>query len=284
MRPMVSAGWRRRLTPVSRRQVSSGGGRTSPSEAPTSWTVLIDDVAWAHLGSALLPRPGNWRRILRWVPVLAAAMGWLLAGTVGAVMLPIVSIVSLRLGWKYVDARHRRECLAALPDALTLIASALAAGHSLGQAVTTAVRAGGPLAGELARVEARITLGESAPDALTLAADRLDSEELRWVVVAIRINARIGGDLATLLTTIAATLRERESLRRTARVLSAEGRLSAWVLGALPVGFVALLLVLRPEQLAPLVSDARGVMLVLLACTLFITGVLWLRRAVALEI
>ncbi len=284
MRLMVSSGWRRRLTSMSRRQASSGRSRTPPTEGPTSWAVLIDDIAWAHLGSALLPRPGNWRRILRWVPVLAAGIGWLLAGAVGVVMLPIVGLVGLRIGWRYVDARHRRECLAALPDALTLIASALAAGHSLGQAVTTAVRAGGPLAGELARVEARITLGESAPDALTLAADRLDSEELRWVVVAIRINARIGGDLATLLTTIAATLRERETLHRTARVLSAEGRLSAWVLGALPIGFVALLLVLRPEHLAPLVSDIRGLMLVLAACTLFITGVLWLRRAVALEI
>lgn len=277
------------LKPLRRRRHTRPEGRAHGpdhpnGQDPTSWTALLDDAAWQRLGSSLLARPARWSRLLRLTPVAAALFGGLLAGLLGALVLPVMSILAIRGYWVVADMRHRRSCLAALPDALSLVASALAAGHSLGQAITTAVRAGGPLAGELARVEARVTLGESVPDALATVAERLQSEELQWVVVAIRINARIGGDLATLLTTIASTLRERETLRRTARVLSAEGRLSAWVLGALPVGFVALLLLLRPEHLAPLIADGRGWSLVLLACGLFTVGVLWLRRAVALEI
>lgn len=124
-------------------------------------------------------------------------------------------------------ARYRQPPLPeALPDALTLMAASLGAGHSLGQSIGSAVRAGGPLAGELGRVEAMIRLGESVPDALAATAERLRSNDLTWVVIAVDSTAgwrRPGA----VVRTIAGTLRERETLRRTARVLAAEGRLSA---------------------------------------------------------
>ena len=181
-------------------------------------------------------------------------------------------------------ARHLRAARAALPDAMSLMASALSAGHTLELAVAAAARARGPLQAEFARALALIRLGEPAPEALDVMASRLASEDLHWVTVAMRINSTVGGDLGRLLRTLADTMRERETLRRTARALSAEGRLSAWVLGALPPVFVGFLLLMQPRHLAPLVADYRGWTLIGAAVLLFVVGILWLRRAVRLEV
>lgn len=248
------------------------------------WLDTVTETSWKRLGEERLNRPTRWRSWLLLAVLGSAAAGFVLMSWPGLLVGVLLTPAVLRGAVLVSAARYRRACTEALPDALTLMAASLGAGHSLGQSIGSAVRAGGPLAGELGRVEAMIRLGESVPDALAAAAERLRSKDLTWVVIAVRINSRIGGDLGQLLRTIAGTLRERETLRRTARVLAAEGRLSAWVLAALPIGFVALLLVLRPEHLQPLVADQRGWMLIGAAILLFALGSLWLRRAIRLEV
>ena len=84
-------------------------------------------------------------------------------------------------------------------------------------------------------------------------AQRMESRDFEWVVMAIRIQREVGGNLAELLLTVAATLREREYLRRHVRALSAEGRLSCYVLGGLPPAFLAYLVLSKPEYVKPLV-------------------------------
>lgn len=240
---------------------------------------------WRRFHDEQVEPPPWWRRgVLVLAPLSAALLSGLLWGW--WVGLAAGALVGASLWWaaRAHIRNYRRECQAALPDALSLMASGLSAGHTLQQSLTAAVRAGGPLRNELARVQLLIRLGETVPDALNDMAKRIDSEELGWVAIALRINANVGGDMGALLTTIAATIRDRDVLRRTARVLSAEGRLSAWVLGALPPGFVVLLLFLRPDHLSPLTSDARGWSMVAASLTLFVAGVVWLRRAVRLEV
>src|SRR5436305_13431542 len=108
---------------------------------------------------------------------------------------------------------------------------------------------------------------------------RRRSVDFDWVVMAIRIQREVGGNLAEVLTTVAATLRERERLRRQVRVLSAEGRLSAWILGGLPPLFFMYLLLVRQDYVHVLWTDPIGiVLLVFLAVDLSI-GVFWLRKA-----
>jgi tight adherence protein B len=102
--------------------------------------------------------------------------------------------------------------------------------------------------------------------------------------MAIRIQREVGGNLAEILTTVAATLRERERLRRQVQVLSAEGRLSAWILGALPPVFTLYLIVSRPDYLRPLVTQPLGWLLVITGATLLTVGVLWMRKAVKVEV
>jgi tight adherence protein B len=121
-------------------------------------------------------------------------------------------------------------------------------------------------------------------DALDEVADRMQSRDFLWVVMAIRIQRQVGGNLAELLTTVAATLREREQLRRQVQVLSAEGRLSAWILGLLPVLFGLYLLITNPEYLSPLISDVLGWIMLGVGAVLMLVGTLWMRKIVNVEV
>jgi tight adherence protein B len=182
------------------------------------------------------------------------------------------------------QGRREKAFLAQLPDTLQLLAGSLRAGYSLPQAVDTAVRQGeAPMAAELNRALVETRLGVPIEDALERIGERLSSDDFSWVVMAIRIQREVGGNLAELLTTVADTLRERERLRRQVDVLSAEGRLSGVVLGMLPVGFAAYLLVTRPDYLAPMLTPF-GIVLVVVAGVLLAVGGIWVSRVVKVEV
>ena len=142
-----------------------------------------------------------------------------------------------------------------LPDTLQLVASSLRTGFSLPQALDSAQDgAADPMASELGRALAATRIGSGLEDELERVADRMRSEDWRWAVMAVRIQRDVGGNLAEVLMTTVTTLRERAATRRQVRALSAEGRLSAWILLALPIGLFALLLVIRTEYLSLLVD------------------------------
>jgi tight adherence protein B len=102
--------------------------------------------------------------------------------------------------------------------------------------------------------------------------------------MAIRIQRDVGGNLAELLLTVADTLRERERLRRQVRALSAEGRLSGWILGALPVVFGTYLAVASPAYLRPLWSNPLGIGMLVVALVLLVVGGIWMSRLVKVEV
>ena len=158
----------------------------------------------------------------------------------------IVGVIFLAIGavgpWVYLALRRRRRHKAfhaGLPDTLQLISGSLAAGLSLAQSMDTVVREGSePVASEFRRVLIETRLGVPLEDALAGVAERFESKDFEWVVMAIQIQRQVGGNLAELLDTVAATMREREYLRRQVNSLAAEGKLSAIVISALPPLFL----------------------------------------------
>lgn len=250
----------------------------------TEWCRSFDQRSWRAVDKGLLDKPAWWRIDLA-VGITTATyaaivifVGWWpsLLAALGGAMAAGLAVHRRR-------SRYRADCVAAIPDSLALMASALAAGHTLDQAIVTAVRAKGPLAAEFGRVQLRTRLGESLPDALSEMARRIRSDELKWVAISLRINARVGGEVSSLLSTVADTIRARDIVHRTLRALSAEGRMSALVLGLLPPGFALLLVFLQPTYLSPLIDDPRGRTLLVVAVVLFAVGFGWLRRAVRLD-
>lgn len=205
---------------------------------------------------------------------------------------PIATLAALLLGailpWTYVTSRQSRRRAAfyeQLPDTLQLISGSLSAGYSMPQAVDTVVREGNqPIAGELYRALAETRVGVQLEDALDSVADRMRSRDFHWVVMSVRIQRDVGGNLAEVLGTVAATLRERERLRRQVRVLSAEGRLSAVVIALLPVVFIVVAVVARPGYLRPLYTTAFGALMLITASVLFIIGIFWLRAVTKVEV
>ena len=173
-----------------------------------------------------------------------------------------------------------------LADTLQLMAGSLSAGLSLAQSVDTVVREGqDPIAGEFRRALVEARLGVEIEDAMDGVAKRMESVDFEWVVMAIRIQREVGGNLSELLTNVAATIREREYLERQVQALSAEGRLSVWILGGLPPAFMAYLLVANPSLSAtarsarPSATSLLGTMAVLLT-----VGIFWMKKLVKVDV
>ena len=198
--------------------------------------------------SRLPLRPGEYVVIVLAGAVVLGAFGLAITsqwfcGLVGVVL-------AVMLGSAYLERRitkRRKKFEAQFPDALSLIASSLSAGHTFLRAIQLMCEESEPpLAEEFARVVNETQLGDPVVDALDRMAQRMKVRDVEWVVQAIRIQQTVGGKLADLLHTLADFIRAREEIRREVDVLTAEGRISAWVLGSLPVFLLVAISVMNP--------------------------------------
>jgi tight adherence protein B len=231
------------------------------------------------------------------------AAEWLLLHAGIAVVLPfagflftggniLFALVLLPVGivgpWFYLGRKRSKRVktfAAQLPETLQLISGSLSAGLAFNQALDTVVREGSePMAGEFRRALVEARLGVSIEDALNGIAERMESDDFAWMVMAVKIQREVGGNLAELLTTVAATLREREYLRRQVSTLSAEGRLSAWIVGGMPPVFTAYLAMAQPEYLKPLIESPMGWVLIGFGVVLMTVGAFWLSKTVKVEV
>ena len=152
---------------------------------------------------------------------------------------------------KTICKRRRTKFVAQLPDMLTLMASTLKAGYSLMQGVeAVSQEVQDPMGKELRRIVVEARLGRPLEEAMDDAANRMDSLDFSWAVMAITIQREVGGNLAELLMTVAETMVERERLRRDVKSLTAEGRMSAIVLGMLPPGLGLVMYSMNPEYMS----------------------------------
>jgi tight adherence protein B len=180
---------------------------------------------------------------------VAAVASSLVFGLAAAISAPFIGIAYLR----HRISRRTRRFEEQFPDALTLIGSSLSAGHTFLRAIQMMCEeAEPPISEEFARVVSETQLGDPLVDALDRMGQRLQIRDVDWVVQAIRIQQTVGGKLADLLHTLADFIRAREEIRREVDVLTAEGKISAYVLGALPVFLGLFMQVTNPDYLAPM--------------------------------
>lgn len=239
-----------------------------------------------ELERARLPlRPGEFVLVAAGGGVVLGLLCWFL--TAQALLGAIGGIIGPWMAWTVVRikvVRRRKAFEAQLPDALSLIASSLQAGHTFLRSVQTMVEESeAPLSQEFERVLAETRLGDPLVDSLDRLAARLQMADLTWVVQAIRIQQTVGGKLADLLFTLAEFMRAREEIRREVRVLTAEGRLSAYVLGALPLFLFFAVKTMSPEYIAPMLR-APGVFALAGAAVSVLMGVGMIMKMVKIEI
>jgi tight adherence protein B len=241
-----------------------------------------------RLDRAAVPwQPNEWILLCVGVGVGAALVSSLLLGS----LLPGPPL-GLAAGWLgprlFLSVRAGRRSAAfgaELPDALQLVASGLSSGYSLLQALDSVVRLGqGPVAVEVGRALAQSRLGTPIEDALEQAADRVGSVDFRWVVMAMRVQREIGGNLADVLLQVAGTIRERAWLRRHVKALSAEGRLSGLILAALPVVIGGYLFLVRPEYVGRLVTEPLGLVMLAVSAVMLGIGMVWMNKIAKVEL
>lgn len=181
--------------------------------------------------------------------------------------------------------RRKSVFLSQLPETLQLLAGSLQAGYAFMQGLDTLVQeTSPPTSSEFGRVLTETRLGNPVEDSMSAMADRLDSDDFRWVVLAINIQRQVGGNLAVLLQTVASTLREREQVRRQIKVLSAEGRLSASILTVLPFLLAGYISVVNPAYIGALITETLGRVMIVGALMLMGIGILWMRKIVNIDV
>jgi tight adherence protein B len=222
------------------------------------------------------------------VAVLAAAFVAGLAGlALGGALLGLVFVALAPLvAWTFVSRRlrKRREAFAEqIGDTLMILSGALRAGRGLTQAIDlVADEAPEPTCTEFQRVLIEIRIGRDLTVALADVADRMQSEDFRWFTEAVAVNRDLGGDLAEVLDNIGGVVRARNQIARQVQALSAEGRMSGWVLLALPVLLFGYMMLVNPDYAGELFRGI-GLMLLVGGVVLMSVGALWIRKLVDLE-
>jgi tight adherence protein B len=172
-----------------------------------------------------------------------------------------------------------------LPDALDLISRALRAGHAFPSALQmVATEAQDPVASEFQTTSEEINYGVAAGDAMLNLATRVPSMDLRYFVIAVLLQRETGGNLAELLDNLSGLIRSRFKLMGRVRVLAAEGKLSAYILVALPFATALLIYMVNPKFLSLLWTDPAGSKLAGVALAMMVVGAFWMSRIVKIRV
>ncbi|MBG6179728.1 type II secretion system F family protein [Arthrobacter sp. CAN_A1] len=216
--------------------------------------------------------------------LLAVCIGLILSGPLSAAMLGLSVPLLVKLGLGLLVTRRRKQFADQLDDTLQLLAGGLRAGHSLLRAIdAVATDSEAPTSVEFTRIINETRLGRDLGESLDDAAARMQSEDFSWVAQAIAIHREVGGNLATVLDQVGQTIRERNQIRRQVQALSAEGKLSAYILMALPFALGGVLLVISPGYMNPLFQHPIGYILMSVSVVLLVVGGLWLRKVITFK-
>ena len=185
----------------------------------------------------------------------------------------------------FLDKIQRfRAFVKAFPDSLDMMTSAIRAGHAFNQALQlVGEEASEPVSTEFKKTFEQYNLGVNLRDALINMTTRLDSLDLKLFITAILLQRETGGNLAEILEKISYTIRERFKLIGQIKTYTAQGRMSAWILGCLPIIFVLIISALNPGYLEPLFHDKLGHGLIVIASILQIVGFSFIRKIVQIK-
>lgn len=216
--------------------------------------------------------------------VTTGVLGFLGGGFLLGIAFLILTPFGAMLLLKVLAGLRRAKFEAQLGDTLQMLAGGLRAGHSLlGSVDAVAQEAEAPTSEEFARLVNESRLGRDLKDSMADAARRLRSNDFDWISQAIEIHREVGGDLAEVLDQVGETIRERAEIKGQVKALSAEGKLSAYILIALPVGMFVYLSAVNPSYIGTLYTNVLGWGMLGISVVLLGLGSWWLSRVVKIK-
>lgn len=264
--------------------------RTSSGIPFVSWALRYRNVG-KQVSDALLE--AGWRVTAGEFVLLSLVSGSVLAFVAFAlgpapVVAPLAAVPGAALPWfvlRMALGRRRKGLHSQLVDTFMLIAGAMKAGSNMVQALeSTSREIPEPMRGEIEITLDALRLGAGVEQAFANFADRVKSPDLHLVVMAIVIQRQVGGDLAGVLETTSETMRQRERIRGEISSLTAQGRFSGYILGAMPVAVLGIVTLLNPDYVEPLVTTTMGRVIVSVAGVMELIGFFVIRRIVSIEV
>jgi tight adherence protein B len=303
----VYLGWNSRHGPVVRRldqriRAMSAGAHVSADPLSILKTRMLSDspvleqlllkMPRVHTLDRMLQQSGRSGSVARFValtlllPALVGFVAFVLAWPVLAGAPLAVLAALLPLAWvRRCRAKRIAQLEQQLPEAADLISRALRAGHSFPSALgMVGEELSNPLGGEFQLTFDEISFGVSMNDALKNLVARVPLMDLRYFVIAVLIQREAGGNLSEILENISQIIRERLKLLSKVKVLSAEGRLSAWILGVLPFALAGVILLINPGFFMGLIHDPAGMKMIFGSLASMLIGIAWMRRIIRIRV
>jgi tight adherence protein B len=261
---------------VSQSVVDGMGGVLGKSGGPFNQNLLYN--AGIKMG------PADFTVMVAVVSFLVGFIGALLTNPVIGVLLGAAMPFGTRLVLSIRTDKRRGKFESQLIDTIQMLIGGLRAGHSVMRSMEAAgLESEEPTSEELRRIVNETRIGMDVRQSLDETADRMDSEDFRWIGQAIQINREVGGDLAEVLEQVAGTIRERTEIKGQVRSLSAEGKMSAVVLMAMPVAVAVMLSFINPGYMRVFVEEPLGNLMVAVSLVMFVIGGFWMSRTIKIK-
>jgi tight adherence protein B len=281
-----------------RRLLNRLGGVPTQGPAPTVLvrpvSALDQDAGWFRASRARVVRAlraAGVQDAARFVlrtgagAIAVAAMG-IPAGTSPVVVVALASATAIApVVWLRRRMHQRLNAIEEMfPQAIDLLVRALRAGHAFSSAAAmVADELPDPIASEFRTIHEQQNFGMAVPDVLREFAERVPLQDVRFFVTAVLTQRETGGNLSQVLENLAAVTRDRFRVRRQLQVMTAQGRMTGWVLSVFPLLLAVVLLYWAPSHVALLLYDPLGNKVLMAAGALQLTGILTIRRIVRVE-
>lgn len=256
------------------------------------FTALLQNTPWWEeiqlelLRAGILLRPSELLAGMLLTAALGAGLGYAVFRSILSALL--FMLIGGAVPWIWVkvkQAKRNRDLVSQLPDAIDLISTALRTGFSFLRAVQLiGSQMQPPIADEFRRLGAEVQMGMSTEDALNNLVERTRCYDLELLVAAVQIHLTVGGNLSEVLDNISGTIRERVRLQGEIAAATAEGRMSAAVLLAMPFAIAIVINIINPGYIRPLFTTPIGLALTLTAGVLMGIGAMVIRRMIEIDV
>lgn len=189
---------------------------------------------------------------------------------------------------KYMKGRIKKrngQFINDFPDVLDMIVRSVRSGFPLNTAINmVAENMEPPVSTEFRQVAEEMALGRSLDESLTRLSHRIDEQDIHFFVVVLKVQQETGGNLAEIISNLSNVIRKRKQLRLKIHAITSEGRITGWILGAIPTVVFFVFLIFAPDHIAPLFDTFPGNILLAIACGMVISTYFIIRKMLDIDI